>query len=96
MEVSLSWNRGISGPTYVGIYHLDQMVFIIVFVHREQKDAVMEKAKKESALASTEDFAPNLAEFVVNRPDLFGTVEDEVCMKNGELLKRKICFWRLL
>lgn len=47
---------------------------------REQKDAVMEKAKKESALATMEDFAPNLAEFVINRPDLFGTVEDEVCV----------------
>lgn len=39
---------------------------------------MLEKAKGESALASTGDFAPNLAEFVINRPDLFGTVEDEV------------------
>lgn len=38
----------------------------------------MEKAKKESALADTEELGVNLAEFVVNRPDLFGTVEDEV------------------
>lgn len=56
---------------YWDIIHDDALI-------REQKDAVMEKAKKETALADSSDFGINLAEFVVNRPDLFGTVEDEV------------------
>lgn len=44
---------------------------------KEQKDQLLAKAQKESAFAPGDDFEANLANFVVKRPDLFGTVEDE-------------------
>jgi len=45
---------------------------------KEQKDKLLEKAKKESAFAPESDVEINLATFVSRRPDLFGTVDDEV------------------
>eukprot|EP00917_Polyrhabdina_sp_WS-2016_P012254 GHVP01026975.1.p1 GENE.GHVP01026975.1~~GHVP01026975.1.p1 ORF type:complete len:472 (+),score=119.19 GHVP01026975.1:633-2048(+) len=45
---------------------------------REQKDKLLERAKRESALASEGDVEYNLAAFVSRRPDLFGSVEDEI------------------
>lgn len=66
----------------------------------KQRNDFLEKAKQESALAGNEDFAPNLAKFVVNRPDLFGSVEDEVKLMNiiiiiifiaFDLFERNLC-----
>eukprot|EP01071_Lankesteria_metandrocarpae_P002801 Lankesteria_metandrocarpae@DN2567_c0_g1_i2.p1 len=45
---------------------------------KEQKDKLLVKAKQESALAPEFDVEHNLAQFVVRRPDLFGSVEDEI------------------
>ncbi|EKX74210.1 conserved hypothetical protein [Theileria equi strain WA] len=46
---------------------------------KQQKDKFMERAAMESAFAPTEDIEGNLSNFVASRPDLFGSVEDEVC-----------------
>jgi len=43
---------------------------------KHQKDALVERARKESAFA--DDVEANLASFVAKRPDLFGTVEEEI------------------
>eukprot|EP00930_Biecheleria_cincta_P078129 TRINITY_DN6552_c0_g1_i1.p1 TRINITY_DN6552_c0_g1~~TRINITY_DN6552_c0_g1_i1.p1 ORF type:complete len:703 (-),score=210.82 TRINITY_DN6552_c0_g1_i1:76-2184(-) len=43
---------------------------------KHQKDALVERARKESAFA--DDVEANLAGFVAKRPDLFGTVEEEI------------------
>jgi splicing factor 3A subunit 1 len=52
----------------------------------------MAKAQKESAFAPLSDFETNLANFVVKRPDLFGTVEDEVsCVKI--IKKKNYCYY---
>eukprot|EP01066_Platyproteum_vivax_P015552 Platyproteum_vivax@DN6860_c0_g1_i2.p1 len=45
---------------------------------KQQKDAMLAKAQKESAFAPQDDIEGNLASFVTNRPDLFGTVEDQI------------------
>eukprot|EP00933_Yihiella_yeosuensis_P030521 TRINITY_DN24163_c0_g1_i1.p1 TRINITY_DN24163_c0_g1~~TRINITY_DN24163_c0_g1_i1.p1 ORF type:complete len:699 (-),score=262.40 TRINITY_DN24163_c0_g1_i1:188-2284(-) len=43
---------------------------------KHQKDALVERARKESAFA--DDVEANLASFVAKRPDLFGTIEEEI------------------
>eukprot|EP00923_Selenidium_pygospionis_P002326 GHVN01003584.1.p1 GENE.GHVN01003584.1~~GHVN01003584.1.p1 ORF type:complete len:587 (+),score=130.50 GHVN01003584.1:97-1857(+) len=45
---------------------------------KDQKDKLIDKAKKESAFAPETDVESNLATFVAKRPDLFGTVDDEI------------------
>lgn len=45
---------------------------------REQKERFLEKAKAESAFAPMEDVEGNLALFVSKRPDLFGSVDEQV------------------
>lgn len=43
---------------------------------KHQKDALVERARKESAFA--DDVEANLAGFVAKRPDLFGSVDEEI------------------
>merc|ERR1719502_779892 len=43
---------------------------------KHQKDALIERARKESAFA--DDVEANLASFVSKRPDLFGSVEEQI------------------
>jgi len=43
---------------------------------KQQKDALVERARKESAFA--DDVEANLASFVAKRPDLFGTVDEQI------------------
>eukprot|EP00411_Alexandrium_monilatum_P062476 CAMPEP_0175525502 /NCGR_PEP_ID=MMETSP0096-20121207/19136_1 /TAXON_ID=311494 /ORGANISM="Alexandrium monilatum, Strain CCMP3105" /LENGTH=704 /DNA_ID=CAMNT_0016828109 /DNA_START=22 /DNA_END=2136 /DNA_ORIENTATION=- len=43
---------------------------------KHQKDALVERARKESAFA--DDVEANLASFVAKRPDLFGTVDEQI------------------
>jgi len=43
---------------------------------KHQKDALVERARKESAFA--DDVEANLAGFVAKRPDLFGTVDEQI------------------
>lgn len=51
---------------------------------KEQKDKLLDKAKKESAFAPEADVESNLATFVAKRPDLFGTVDDEILEHGAE------------
>jgi len=43
---------------------------------KHQKDALVERARKESAFA--DDVEANLAGFVAKRPDLFGSIEEQI------------------
>lgn len=43
---------------------------------KAEKDRFMEKTRNESAFAPLTDVETNLASFVINRPDLFGSIED--------------------
>lgn len=43
---------------------------------KQQKDALVERARKESAFA--DDVEANLASFVAKRPDLFGSIEEQI------------------
>merc|ERR1712151_818224 len=43
---------------------------------KHQKDALVERARKESAFA--DDVEANLASFVAKRPDLFGSVDEQI------------------
>jgi len=43
---------------------------------KQQKDALVERARKESAFA--DDVEANLASFVAKRPDLFGSVDEQI------------------
>merc|ERR1719437_340665 len=43
---------------------------------KHQKDALVERARKESAFA--DDVEANLAGFVAKRPDLFGSVDEQI------------------
>jgi len=43
---------------------------------KNQKDALVERARKESAFA--DDVEANLASFVAKRPDLFGSVDEQI------------------
>mmetsp|Transcript_38876 Transcript_38876/g.91526 ORF Transcript_38876/g.91526 Transcript_38876/m.91526 type:complete len:705 (-) Transcript_38876:79-2193(-) len=43
---------------------------------KQQKDALLERARKESAFA--DDVEANLAAFVAKRPDLFGSVDEQI------------------
>lgn len=43
---------------------------------KQQKDALVERARKESAFA--DDVEANLAAFVAKRPDLFGSVDEQI------------------
>lgn len=43
---------------------------------KHQKDAIVERARKESAFA--DDVEANLAGFVAKRPDLFGSVDEQI------------------
>jgi len=43
---------------------------------KQQKDALVERARKESAFA--DDVEANLAGFVAKRPDLFGSVDEQI------------------
>mmetsp|Transcript_15605 Transcript_15605/g.35835 ORF Transcript_15605/g.35835 Transcript_15605/m.35835 type:complete len:695 (-) Transcript_15605:114-2198(-) len=43
---------------------------------KQQKDALLERARKESAFA--DDVEANLAAFVTKRPDLFGSVDEQI------------------
>eukprot|EP00922_Rhytidocystis_sp_ex-Travisia-forbesii_P021715 GHVS01031794.1.p1 GENE.GHVS01031794.1~~GHVS01031794.1.p1 ORF type:complete len:579 (-),score=154.26 GHVS01031794.1:468-2204(-) len=43
---------------------------------KEEKDKLLEKAKKDSAFAPMSDVEGNLGSFVLHRPDLFGNIED--------------------
>eukprot|EP00920_Eleutheroschizon_duboscqi_P043667 GHVT01104053.1.p1 GENE.GHVT01104053.1~~GHVT01104053.1.p1 ORF type:complete len:427 (-),score=176.95 GHVT01104053.1:611-1705(-) len=43
---------------------------------KEQKDRLLEKARKESAFAPLHDVDGNLAAFVAKRPDLFGAIDE--------------------
>lgn len=45
---------------------------------KKQKDDLLARAQKESAYAPEVDVETNIAQFVMKRPDLFGTVEDEI------------------
>uniref|UniRef100_A0A0G4F3Q9 SURP motif domain-containing protein n=1 Tax=Chromera velia CCMP2878 TaxID=1169474 RepID=A0A0G4F3Q9_9ALVE len=45
---------------------------------KEQKDRLLEKAKKESAFAGGSAVENNLAAFVAHRPDLFGSIDDQM------------------
>ncbi|KAH0488865.1 MAG: hypothetical protein KVP17_004321 [Porospora cf. gigantea B] len=45
---------------------------------KAQKNKMIEQAKKEAAFAPHQDLEDNLAQFVVRRPDLFGTIDDEL------------------
>eukprot|EP00916_Digyalum_oweni_P021224 GHVL01035275.1.p1 GENE.GHVL01035275.1~~GHVL01035275.1.p1 ORF type:complete len:489 (+),score=108.11 GHVL01035275.1:37-1503(+) len=45
---------------------------------KQQKDSMIAKAQKESAFATAETIEDNLANFVMKRPDLFGSVEDQI------------------
>ena len=45
---------------------------------KEQKERFIEKARAESALSSSTDIEGNIAEFIGNRPDIFGSLTDEV------------------
>lgn len=56
---------------------------------------MLAKAQKESAFAPLSDFEANLANFVVKRPDLFGTVEDEVIFFYNAKLNFLLCFFLL-
>jgi len=47
---------------------------------KQQKDILLERAKKESAFA--DDVEANLAAFVSKRPDIFGTVEDQIAIES--------------
>merc|ERR1719331_488657 len=43
---------------------------------KQQKDQLVERARKESAFA--DDVEANLASFVAKRPDLFGSVDEQI------------------
>lgn len=45
---------------------------------KRQKDELLARAQKEKALSHEMDVEANIAQFVMKRPDLFGTVEDEL------------------
>ncbi|ANQ09430.1 RNA-binding protein [Plasmodium coatneyi] len=45
---------------------------------KEQKDKLYEKAKKEASFTPLEDIEGNLSLFVINRPDLFGSIDEEI------------------
>lgn len=45
---------------------------------KQQRDQLLIRAQKESAFQPDSDVETNIAAFVIKRPDLFGTVEDEV------------------
>ncbi|CBZ55903.1 hypothetical protein NCLIV_063290 [Neospora caninum Liverpool] len=49
---------------------------------KEQKERFLEKAKAESAFAPMEDVEGNLALFVSKRPDLFGSVDEQVVVED--------------
>ncbi|CRH01548.1 splicing factor 3A subunit 1, putative [Plasmodium relictum] len=45
---------------------------------KEQKDKLYEKAKKEASFSPLEDIEGNLSLFVINRPDIFGSIDEEI------------------
>ncbi|KAI4836893.1 splicing factor 3A subunit 1 [Plasmodium brasilianum] len=45
---------------------------------KEQKDKLYERAKKEASFTPLEDIEGNLSLFVINRPDLFGSIDEEI------------------
>ncbi|VWU48415.1 splicing factor 3A subunit 1, putative [Hepatocystis sp. ex Piliocolobus tephrosceles] len=45
---------------------------------KEQKDKLYERAKKEASFTPLEDIEGNLSVFVVNRPDIFGSIDEEI------------------
>ncbi|SOV19959.1 splicing factor 3A subunit 1, putative [Plasmodium sp. gorilla clade G2] len=45
---------------------------------KEQKDKLYERAKKESSFMPLEDIEGNLSLFVIKRPDLFGSIDEEI------------------
>eukprot|EP01054_Gregarina_sp_Poly1_P007144 Gregarina_sp_Poly_1__7143@NODE_3911_length_826_cov_199_003953_g1822_i2_p1_GENE_NODE_3911_length_826_cov_199_003953_g1822_i2NODE_3911_length_826_cov_199_003953_g1822_i2_p1_ORF_typecomplete_len230_score44_68PRP21_like_P/PF12230_8/2_4e34_NODE_3911_length_826_cov_199_003953_g1822_i2114803 len=45
---------------------------------KRQKDELLARAQKEKSMVPEMDVEANIAQFVMKRPDLFGTVEDEL------------------